>query len=74
MVYRTKMYVAFDGNKDMKYYNTLKMWSNNNEIDFSLNNAHDLKQARDTSLPESIKRSLRDRIQVSKIMLLIVGE
>ena len=74
MVYRTKMYVAFDGNKDMKYYNTLKMWSNNNEIDFSLNNAHDLKQARDTSLPESIKRSLRDRIQVSKIMLLIGGE
>lgn len=74
MVYKTKMYVAFDGDKDMKYYNTLKMWSDNNRIDFSLNNAHDLKQARDTSLPESIKRSLRDRIRASKMMILIVGK
>jgi hypothetical protein len=74
MVYRTKTYVAFDGGNDMNYYNTLKMWSSNTKIDFLLNNAHDLKNARDSSLTESIKRSLRERIQASKVMILIVGK
>lgn len=74
MVYKTKTYVAFDAGNDMNYYNTLKMWSNNIKIGFSLNNAHDLKSARDSSLAESIKRSLRERIQASKIMILIVGK
>ncbi|MBS7577990.1 MULTISPECIES: TIR domain-containing protein [unclassified Enterococcus] len=74
MVYKTKTYIAFDGGNDMNYYNTLKMWSNNDKINFKLNNAHDLKSALDSSLPESIKRSLRERIQSSKIMILIVGK
>ncbi|WP_321383514.1 TIR domain-containing protein [uncultured Enterococcus sp.] len=74
MVYKTKTYVAFDGSNDINYYKTMKMWSENDKIDFTLNNAHDLKQARDSSLPESIKRSLRERIQASKIMILIVGK
>jgi len=74
MVYKTKTYVAFDGGNDMDYYKTLKMWSNNANIDFTLNNAHDLKSARDSSLPESIKRSLRERIQASKVMILLVGK
>lgn len=74
MVYKTKTYVAFDGGNDMNYYQTLKMWSNNDKIDFTLNNAHDLKQARDSSLQDSIKRSLRERIQSSKVMILIVGK
>lgn len=56
MVYKTKTYVAFDAGNDMNYYNTLKMWSSNKKIDFILNNAHDLKSARDSSLSESIKR------------------
>lgn len=74
MVYKTKTYVAFDAGNDMNYYNTLKMWSSNKKIDFILNNAHDLKSARDSSLSESIKRSLRERIQASKVMILIVGK
>lgn len=74
MAYKTKTYVAFDSGNDMDYYKTLKMWSNNVNIDFILNNAHDLKSARDSSLPESIKRSLRERIQASKVMILIVGK
>lgn len=73
MAYKTKTYVAFDGDSEMNYYNTLKMWDKNNRIDFELHNAHDLKQARDSSSDESIKRSLRDRIRASKIVILIVG-
>lgn len=74
MVYKTKTYVAFDGTNDMTYYRTLKMWSENDNINFTLNNAHDLKSSRDSSLPETIKRSLRERIQASKVMILIVGK
>ncbi|WP_370943287.1 TIR domain-containing protein [Amycolatopsis sp. cg5] len=74
MAYRNKLYIAFDGDKDMLYYKTLKMWRANVNIDFEFHNAHDLKNARDTSLPESIKASLRARMQNSKVMLLLVGE
>jgi hypothetical protein len=71
---RTKIYTAFDGDSDMNYYRTLQMWSANSHIDFSLNDAHDLNYARDDSLPESIINQLRARLDVSKAMILLVGE
>ena len=74
MVYKTKTYVAFDGDSEMAYYKTMKMWDQNNSIDFNLHNAHDIKQARDTSSDDSIKRSLRERIRASKVLILIVGK
>jgi hypothetical protein len=73
MAYRNKLYVAFDGDEDMRYYNTLKMWRDNVNIDFAFYDAHDLNTARDSSLPESIKIQLRARMQNSKTMLLLVG-
>lgn len=74
MAYRNKVYVAFDGDEDMIAYRTIQMWSNNDKIDFDLNNAHDLKSSRDSSTEETIKRSLRDRMNNSKIFVLLVGE
>ena len=74
MAYRNKLYVAFDGDVDMNYYNTLRMWRDNENIDFSFYDAHNLNIARDTSLPESIKTQLRERMQNSKAMLLLVGD
>jgi hypothetical protein len=74
MAYRNKLYVAFDGDKDMNYYLTLKMWRANANIDFEFHNAHDLNTARDSSLSDSIKAALRARMQNSKVMLLLVGE
>ncbi|MFI5588135.1 TIR domain-containing protein [Amycolatopsis sp. NPDC051758] len=74
MAYRNKLYIAFDGDNDMNYYLTLKMWRANPGIDFEFHNAHDLGSSRDTSLSESIKASLRMRMQNSKAMLLLVGE
>ena len=74
MVYRNKVYVAFDGDTDMKYYRMLQAWSKNDNIDFSLNDAHDLKSSRDSSNEETIKRSLRERMNNSKTFVLLVGE
>jgi hypothetical protein len=71
---RTKTYVAFDGDTDIHYYLTLKMWAKNKNIDFELNDAHDLNNAYDDSLPESIINQLRQRLEASKFFILLVGE
>lgn len=42
------------------------------KLDF--HDAHELKQARDTSLPCSIKASLKSRMDASKVFVLIVGD
>lgn len=72
-IYRSRLYVAFDGDVDMRSYRMLRAWRDNKNIDFRFSDAHDLNIARDTSLPESIKAQLRVRMQNSKTMLLLVG-
>jgi hypothetical protein len=72
--YRNKLYIAFDGDRDMECYLTLQMWNANKYIDFDFSDAHDLNTARDTSLPDSIKAQLRERMINSKVMLLCVGD
>jgi hypothetical protein len=74
MAYRNKTYIAFDGDNDMTYFNTLKMWSENKSIDFDFFNAHEICSARDSSLTESIKSSLRIRLQNSKVFILLIGD
>jgi hypothetical protein len=72
--YRNKLYVAFDGDNDMRYYRLLQAWRDNDRIDFGFFDAHDINYARDTSQTESIRAQLRERMQSSKLMLLLVGE
>jgi hypothetical protein len=72
--YRTKIYVAFDGDSDIHYYYLMKAWTNNDNFNFEINDAHDLNYAKDTSLEESIKSQLRERLHSSKAMVLLVGE
>ena len=74
MSYRTKIYVAFDGDSDIHYYYLMKAWTNNTNFDFEINDAHDLNYARDTSLEESIKRQLLARLNSSKVLILLIGE
>jgi hypothetical protein len=74
MTYRNKLYIAFDGDNDMRWYRLLTAWKANEHMDFDFQNAHDLHPARDTSLPESIKAQLRKRMQNSKTLVLLVGE
>ncbi|MGH7930486.1 MAG: TIR domain-containing protein [Candidatus Binatia bacterium] len=74
MAYRNKTYVAFDGDNDMRYYNILKAWRDNDHIDFGFFDAHNLNCARDTSQTESIRDQLRERMRNSRLMLLLVGE
>lgn len=74
MAYRDQVYVCFDGDEDITYYNTMKMWVGNKKINFSFNNAHDLNKLRDGSSEETIKRKLRERMNNAGLLVVLVGE
>ena len=73
MPYRNKTYVCFDGDNDIRYYNLMNAWVQNDRFSFNFFDAHDLNTARDTSLPKSIKRQLRERILNSKSLIVLIG-
>lgn len=73
MAYRNKVYVAFDADTDMIYYRTLQMWSNNGNIDFDLNDAHDLNNLMKYSNEMTIKSKLRERLKNTKKFVLLLG-
>ena len=74
MAYRNKTYIAGDWDHDKRAIDQIYKWKENNRWSLDFHDAHALKQARDTSLPCSIKRSLNDRLDVSKLFVLIVGD
>ena len=74
MPYRNKTYVCFDGDNDIHYYWLMKAWKQNDGMSFNFSDAHDLNTAQDTSLTESIKRQLRERLLNSKILVVLIGE
>jgi hypothetical protein len=73
MVYRTKTYIAADWTGDSDAVEQLYKWKNSNYWSLDFHDAHDLTQARDSSLNCSIKSSLATRLDVSKTFVLIVG-
>jgi hypothetical protein len=73
MAYRNKTYVAFDGDSDIRYYYLMKAWKQNDNTSFNFYDAHDLNTTLDTSTEETIKRRLRERMENSKVFVLLVG-
>ncbi len=73
MKYRTKTYIAGDWTGDKDLIDQIYLWNESNYWSLDFVDAHDLKQARDSSLPCSIKKSLAERLEVSKTFVLIVG-
>lgn len=70
MSYRNKTYVAF-ASEDIKHYWLMEAWRENDNIDFSFFDAHDLYIARDTSKPETIKGRLTERMKNAKQFVLL---
>jgi len=68
--YRNKTYVAF-ASEDITQYRLMEAWRENENIDFSFHDAHDIYVARDTSKPETIKRNLRERLKNTKQAVLL---
>lgn len=73
MTYRTKTYIAADWEGDRNAVEQLYKWNESKYWDLSFHDAHEMTQARDTSLNCSIKRSLALRLNASKTFVLIVG-
>lgn len=73
-MYRTRTYIAGDWDHDKDAVDALYWWNDNSHYGLSFLDAHELKQARDTSLNCSIKKSLAERLNASKTFILIVGE
>lgn len=74
MSYKNKTYIAFDADTDMKYYRLMTAWKENENIDFNFHNAHELNNLRSTSSEETIKGKLRERLNNTKIMIVLMGE
>jgi hypothetical protein len=74
MPYKNKTYVAFDADEDMRYFNIMKAWKQNDNIDFNFHDAHEIKSNPNLTNEENIKRALRERFQNSKIFIILVGE
>lgn len=73
MVYRTKTYIAGDWTGDQDLISKLYEWNDSKHWTLHFSNAHDLTQAKDTSLPCTIKSSLAKRLNISRTFVLIVG-
>lgn len=74
MTYRTKTYIAADWDNDGDAVRQLREWNDSDfltKIDFV--DVHEYVQARDSSLCCTIKRSLNERMNMSKTFILIVG-
>lgn len=82
MAYRNGTYIAFHANgtnvpfdSDIKYYNLIKAWTAKTDDDFAIINSHDKTSAvRDSSLKETLRRRLKERLSLSKNLVLIIGE
>lgn len=77
MAYKNRTYIAFDGDSDIRYYWLMKAWKHNTRdffSDFNFYDSHDTNSARDSSLEESIKRQLMERLDNSKLFILLVGD
>jgi hypothetical protein len=80
VAYRNGTYIAFHAGgttdptaSDIKYYNTIRMWSANRNIEFTLVNSHEKASAvRDSSTRETLRRSLVARLNNSKHMVLVL--
>jgi len=70
MSYRNKTYVAF-ASEDIRSYRLMEAWRENDHIEFSFFDAHDLYVSRDTSKPETIKANLRERMKNAKQFVLL---
>ena len=74
MAYRTKTYIAADWDGDKGAVDQLYKWKNSNYWSLDFHDAHAVQQSRDGSLNCSIKKSLKERLDISKTFVLIVGD
>lgn len=74
MGYRNKTYVAFDADNDINYYRLMQAWKQRDHTSFNFYDAHDLNNLRSGSSEVTIKRKLKERLQNTKVFILLIGQ
>ncbi len=74
MAYKNKAYVAFDGDNDIRYYRLMQAWKQSDHSTFNFFDAHDINNLRNWSSEETIKKKLKERLNNSKVFILLIGE
>lgn len=74
MVKRTKTYLAGDWSGDKNLIDKLHEWNDNKRLALHFTDVHSLTSSNDTTLNCNIKKSLRQRMDISKTFVLIVGK
>lgn len=72
--YTNKTYVAFDADNDIRYYRLMQAWKKNDNTSFNFYDAHDLNNLMAWSSEETIKAKLAERLNNTKIFILLVGD
>ena len=73
MAYRTKTYLAGDWTGDKNLIDELHKWNDSKHWNLHFVDAHKEIQARDDSLFCTVKKSLSERLNMSKTFVLVVG-
>lgn len=71
--YANKIYVAFDADNDIRYYRLMQAWRKTDGTSFNFFDAHELNNLMSFSSEETIKAKLRDRLNNTKVFILLVG-
>ena len=66
------IYVCFDF-ADLHYYSFMKTWKRDNGQSFNFFDAHDLNTAPDPIFTESLRYQLQERLNKSKILVVLIG-
>ena len=74
MTNRTKTYLAGDWTGDKDAIQIIKKWNESDNYGLTFRDVHELTNSSDDSLNCSIKRSLRQRMSISKTFILVVGD
>lgn len=74
MSYKDTTYIIFDGDKDYWAYARMKGWNALKNIDFDFRDAHDLKQIRDWSQPDTVRKTLRQRFSTAEQVIVLIGD
>lgn len=74
MTKRTKTYLAGDWTGDEDAIRIIRKWNESDNYALTFRDVHNLTSSDDESLNCSIKRSLKQRMDISKTFVLIVGD
>ncbi len=74
MAYTEKIYVAYDGANDNKYYNEIKEWKQSDGSSFDMIDGYDIYQSIDKVDDETLKAKLQERMNQAKVCVLLIGE